>query len=171
MTAARELGELLARHRLTLVYGGGKVGLMGVVARAVHDCCGRVVGVLPGYLRTAELAYEAADELLITNDLRERKAVMEARSDAVVVLPGGFGTLEEALEMLTLKQLRQHHKPVVFLNTAGFFDPLLAMFERLYTERFARPENAALYEVAPSPAAVIERLTTYRPSPVSGKWL
>lgn len=156
--AAADLGARMAARGLTLVYGGGKVGLMGVLARAVHANGGRVIGVIPTYLRTVELAYEAADELVVTRDLREREAVMESRADAFVALPGGFGTLEEVLEALTLRLLHQHRKPVVFLNTAGFWDPLLQMFERFYTERFARPESRSLYHVAATPAEALDRL-------------
>lgn len=169
--AAEELGSSLAARGLTLVYGGGKVGLMGACARAVHAGGGRVVGVIPAYLRTVELAYEGADELIETTDLRERKATMEARADAFIALPGGFGTLEETLEVLTLKQLRQHAKPIVFLNTAGFFDPLLEMFNRLYAGRFTRPENAGLYHVAATPHDALAHLASYEPRPLTGQWL
>jgi cytokinin riboside 5'-monophosphate phosphoribohydrolase len=171
LAVAAELGALLAGRGLTLIYGGGKVGLMGACARAVHSAGGRVVGVIPAYLRTVELAYEVADELIETSGLRERKATMEARADAFIALPGGFGTLEEMLEALTLKQLRQHTKPVIFLNTAGFYDPLLAMFDRLYVERFTRIENAGLYHVAATADDALAYLASYEPSPITGKWL
>src|SRR5437867_216516 len=114
---AQSFGALLARRHMGLVYGAGRVGLMGVLARAVHAHGGRVIGVIPDFLRAQEVAYEEADELIVTRDLRERKAIMESRYDAFVALPGGFGTLEEILEILTLKQLATHAKPVVFLNT------------------------------------------------------
>jgi hypothetical protein len=168
--AAASLGALLARRQLTLVYGGGKVGLMGVVAQAVHAHGGRVIGVIPHYLRKKEVAYEAADELVVTPCLRERKAVMEARADAFVALPGGFGTLEEILEILTLKQLETHGKPVVFLNTNGFFDPLLAMFERLYREQFTKRDYCAHYHVAAEPPDVFAHFDGYRPPPATPKW-
>lgn len=169
--AASDLGRLIGERRLSLVYGGGKVGLMGAVARAVHAHGGRVVAVIPHYLKTKELLYEAADELVVTDGLRDRKAIMEERADGFVALPGGFGTLEETLEVITLKQLRRHAKPVVLLNTAAFFRPLLALFEQLFAQRFARPESARLYHVAPDPAAALAYLTNYRPESVSGKWL
>ena len=161
--AAREVGTRIARQQMTLVYGGGKIGLMGAVASAVHLHGGNVVGVLPRYLRKQEVAYEAADELIISKDLRERKAIMEERADAFVALPGGFGTLEELLEILTLKQLGQHAKPVVFLNTADFFRPLLGLFEQLYQRQFTRPEHRESYYVAASPGDVFAYLETYRP--------
>ena len=168
--AAREVGAWIARKQMTLVYGGGKIGLMGAVAAAVHRHGGHVVGVIPRYLRKQEVAYEAADELIISKDLRERKAIMEERADAFVALPGGFGTLEEMLEILTLKQLGQHAKPVVFLNTSDFFRPLLGLFEQLYRERFTRPEHRELYHVAEAPGDVFAHLEAYRPPKPAPKW-
>jgi hypothetical protein len=168
--AAREMGAWIARKHMTLVYGGGKIGLMGAVASAVHQHGGIVVGVIPRYLRKEEVAYEAADELIISNNLRERKAIMEERADAFAALPGGFGTLEEMLEILTLKQLGQHAKPVVFLNTLDFFRPLLGLFEQLYQERFTRPEHRELYHVAPAPGDVFAYLESYRQPKAGAKW-
>ncbi|MBI3877687.1 MAG: TIGR00730 family Rossman fold protein [Verrucomicrobia bacterium] len=147
-----------------------KVGLMGAVATSVHRHGGRVIGVSPEHVRTVELAYELSDELVVTRDMRERKAVMESRSDAFVALPGGFGTLEEVLEIITLKQLRRHAKPVVFLNTANFFDPLLAMFEQLYRERFTKDAHRHTYHVAAQPEDVFEFLANHKPAPVEPKW-
>lgn len=169
--AATGLGRLIGGRRLTLVYGGGKVGLMGAVARAVHAHGGRVVAVIPHYLKTKELLYETADEIVVTDGLRDRKAIMEERADGFVALPGGFGTLEETLEVITLKQLRRHAKPVVLLNTAEFFRPLLALFEQLFAQRFARPDSARLYHVAPDPAAALAYLETYQAEATPGKWL
>ena len=103
--AAEALGAALAKRQMTLVFGGGRVGLMGVVARAVHQHGGQVIGVIPDFMRSREIAYEEADELIFTKTMRERKAIMEDRSDAFMTLPGGFGTLEEILEIITLKQL------------------------------------------------------------------
>ena len=168
--AASALGALLARQGINLIYGGGKVGLMGAVARAVHANGGTVVGVIPHYLRKKEVVYEQADELIVTKDLRERKAIMESRADAFVALPGGFGTLEEILEVLTLKQLETHTKPVVFLNTDRFFEPLLAMFERLYHEQFTKPDYRAHYHVAAVPSEVFAHFDNYQPPPKVMKW-
>jgi uncharacterized protein (TIGR00730 family) len=168
--AAVELGHLLAQHRFTLVYGGSHVGLMGAVAQAVHAGGGYVIGVIPGYLQAKGIAYIEADELLITADLRERKAMMEARADAFIALPGGFGTLEETLEVLTLKQLHVHSKPIVLLNTCGFYDPLMHLFEQLYAQHFAKPEYSALYHLAPDPADAVEYIRSYQPAPLPPKW-
>jgi hypothetical protein len=166
--AAEEVGALLAREGMTLIYGGGKVGLMGALAGAVHRHGGKVIGVIPQYLRREEIAYEAADELIVTMDMRERKAVMEARADAFLSLPGGFGTLDEILEILTLKQLRQHAKPVVFLNTENFFGPLLDLFEHLYTHQFAKTESRQIYHVAPRPEEVFAHLKQCRQGSLKG---
>jgi len=168
--AATHLGALLAQRGLALVYGGGKVGLMGAVARAVHANGGRVIGVIPSFLRQKEVAYEEADELIVTKDLRERKAIMEERADGFVALPGGFGTLEEILEILTLKQLETHAKPIVFLNTDRFFDPLLALFDQLYREQFTKPDYRDHYHVAPAPADVFAHFDGYQPPPQVKKW-
>jgi uncharacterized protein (TIGR00730 family) len=168
--AAAALGAALARRRLTLVYGGGKVGLMGVMAQAVHAHGGKVVGVIPHFLKRKEIAYEAADELVVTQDLRERKAIMESRADAFVALPGGFGTLEEVMEILTLKQLETHAKPIVFLNTGGFFDPLLALFEQLFRERFTKGDFRAHYHVASRPDDIFAHFDRYQPPPRVDKW-
>lgn len=155
LDAAAELGTRMAAHGHTLVYGGGNVGLMGALARAVHDGGGRVIGVIPEKLRDLELAYEAADELLVTTTLRERKLAMESRADAFIALPGGFGTLEEVMEILVLRQLGYHWKPVVFLNTAGVYTPLFAFFERLVRDRFVKPEQSRLYGIAETPEEVL----------------
>ncbi len=167
---AESFGALLARRGMGLVYGGGRVGLMGALARAVHAHGGRVVGVIPDFLRAQEVAYEDADELIVTRDLRERKAIMESRSDAFVALPGGFGTLEEILEILTLKQLATHAKPVVFLNTRGFFDPLLALFEQLYREQFTKAEYRDHYHVAAAAHEALDHIERYQPPAPVAKW-
>ncbi len=167
---AARLGALLAQRGLGLVYGGGKVGLMGELARAVQAHGGHVVAVIPHYLKTEELLYATADEIVVTDGLRERKAVMEERADAFMALPGGFGTLEETLEVITLKQLRRHTKPIVLLNAAGFFDPLLVLFEQLFALRFARAENAGLYHVAAHPEEALTYLADYQPCLAATKW-
>jgi uncharacterized protein (TIGR00730 family) len=168
---AEEVGARLARQGYALVYGGGRIGLMGALARAVHQNGGRVIGVIPEFLHSKGLAYEAADELVITRDLRERKATMEARADGFVTLPGGFGTLEEALEIITLKQLGQHAKPIVMVNTQDFYAPLLQLMERIYQERFAKPEYRQLYHFASDVGEVFSYLATYQPASIAvNKW-
>ncbi len=167
--AARELGVLLVEHGHTLVYGGTDVGLMGALAHTVHDHGGHTIGVFPGFFNRG-LAYNLADEMVITGDMRERKAAMEARADAFVALPGGFGTLEELMEILTLKELHQHNKAVALIDTNGFYGPLVELFEHFYRERLAKEAFRQLYFVAPDPAAALSYIESYRPIELPGKW-
>jgi len=154
--AARRLGTEIARRGHRLVYGGGDVGLMGEVARAVHAAGGHVFGAIPRSLVDRELAYGPADELLVTQTLRERKAAMDARADAFIALPGGFGTLEELLEVLTLRQLGLHDRPIVLLNVAGYWDPFLALVRTLLDQGFAPRGEGELFEVADSPEKALD---------------
>jgi len=145
---AVRLGERIGRRGDTLVYGGGRVGLMGRIAQAVHAHGGGVVGVIPESLSHVEIAYREADELIVTDTMRERKQIMDDRSDAFVVLPGGFGTLEELAEMLVLKILGYHDRPIVIVNCFGFYDGLLTLFDEFIEHRFAKPKHRDLYDVA-----------------------
>lgn len=167
---AEALGHELAERRLTLVYGGGGVGLMGALARSASRKQGKIIGVIPGFMRARELAFEEVDELVVTTTMRERKAEMEARADAFFVLPGGFGTLEEVVEIITLKQLAIHHKPIVFLNQGGFFDPLLVFFERMFAEEFTRPLYRDFYKIAGSLDEAFEYLAAYEFDPAENQW-
>ncbi|GAB4188324.1 MAG: hypothetical protein OHK0022_00150 [Roseiflexaceae bacterium] len=144
---AQTLGTELARRNWRLVYGGGSVGLMGEVARAVHAADGTVIGIIPQRLLDLEVGYLQADELIVTTTMRERKRLMDERADVFVTLPGGFGTLEELLEIMTLKQLGYHSKPIVIVNLGGFFDPLLAQFARIFEEQFTHDRFRDLYRV------------------------
>ncbi len=165
--AAETMGRLLAEGGHTLLYGGGNVGLMGAMARAAHRHGGAVVGVIPEALRAIEgVAYEAADELHITDTMQQRKHLLFTRADAFVVLPGGFGTLEEFMEVLTLKALSYHEKPIVLVNTDDFYAPLLALCRHFYDTRFARVETEALFHIVPDPAAALAYLAAYAPAPV-----
>jgi uncharacterized protein (TIGR00730 family) len=168
--AASDLGATMAQQGHVLIYGGTNVGLMGAIARAVHQNGGRVVGVIPGFIASRGLAYEPADELIVTRDLRERKARMEERADAFIALPGGFGTLEEMLEIITLKQLLQHTKPVLFLNTGGFYDPLAALFDHMREHRFAKAYSNSLYHFAKDAADAFHYLAHYQPPKIEAKW-
>ncbi len=145
--AAAELGAAVAARGWRLVYGGGSVGLMGVAARAALAGGGEVVGIIPQALLEREQGLDEVSELIITESLRERKGIMFERSDLFVALPGGFGTLEEVVETLTLRQLRYHNKPIYFLNTAGFFDPLLAFFEHAVAAGFIQRDHLGLFAV------------------------
>ncbi len=168
--AAREFGGLLATRGHSLIYGGGRVGLMGELARAVKKEGGHIVGVIPRRLEEFDLAYQEADEIIVTESMAERKHVMEQHAQAYVVLPGGFGTLEEMAQALTLKQLKYIRGAMVLLNVSGFYDPLLAYFEQLYAKSFARPIHRQLYHVADTPAAALDHIENYRHSPLPEKW-
>lgn len=156
---ATTLGRLFAENGISLVYGGGNVGLMGHMARTVHEHDGHVVGVIPKAMMKVEgVGYRACDELYLTETMRERKRIMYERGDAYVALAGGFGTLEEFLEVLTLRQLRYHDRPVVLLNTDGFYDTLLSFFGELETAGFAGRKGRPAFEVVAEPTDVIRAL-------------
>lgn len=131
--AARDFGEQAAQAGWRLVYGGGGVGLMGAAARAAHEAGGRVLGVMPGFLRSRERLYDEVETLVVTS-MHERKTIMYDQSDAFVVAPGGVGTLEEVIEVLSWKRLDLHSKPVIFLNLNGFWDSLLTVLEHSIAE-------------------------------------
>src|SRR5215467_3038805 len=136
VAAARRFGEILAANGIGLVYGCGSIGLMGTIARAVHDRGGEVIGIIPEFLKVQERLFTDAAEIVITADMHERKRLMFERADAFVALPGGVGTLEETVEQLTWAQLGRHRKPILIANIAGFWDPLLAMFDHLLSLGF-----------------------------------
>jgi uncharacterized protein (TIGR00730 family) len=148
--AARELGDCLAARGLGLVFGGGHVGLMGVLADAVLEAGGEVIGVIPQGLVDRELAHARCTQLHVTTSMHERKAVMADLADAFAALPGGYGTLDETFEMLTWAQLRLHQKPVGFLNVGGFFDGLLAFCDLLVREGFVAADYRRLIRCARS---------------------
>lgn len=141
---AKALGTLIGERGDQLIYGGGSVGLMGEVARSVHAAGGKVVGVIPQSLTTAEIAYHNADELIVTDTMRERKQIMDERADAFVVLPGGFGTLEELAEILVLKILGYTDRPLIIVNPDGFYDPLVELFNHFVEHKFAKPKHLDL---------------------------
>lgn len=155
---ARDLGAELGKRGDTLIYGGGSVGLMGEVARSCHEHGGTVVGVIPESLKTAEIAYHQADELIVTETMSERKTMMFTRGDAFVILPGGFGTLEELAEVIVLKVLKYQDRPIIILNCHGFYDPLVALFEHFIEEKFAKPKHRDLYCVVETVNEVITTL-------------
>ncbi|MGE5632673.1 MAG: TIGR00730 family Rossman fold protein [Caulobacteraceae bacterium] len=168
--AAARLGRIIGESNSTLIYGGTNIGLMGAIARATHEHGGRVVGVIPELIRDRGVAYDTADELIITKDLRERKANMEKRADVFIALPGGFGTLEEIVEIITLKQLGCHTKPIIFINTDGFYKHLGDFFEHLYKEKFAKSDFRDLYYIADDVDMVMPYLERYNPEGMSSKW-
>ncbi len=169
--AAQQMGATLARRGIELVYGGGHIGLMGVLADAVLACSGRVIGVIPQALEALELAHRRLSELRVVGSMHERKALMAELSDAFIALPGGFGTLEEFCEVLTWSQLGFHAKPCGLLNVAGFFDPLLALFDHAVTEGFLRPENRQLVLQSQDAGDLLNALAAFVPPPDVQKWI
>ena len=167
---AGDLGTLMAQNQLELVYGGGMVGLMGQVAKSIKQQRGKTIGVVPEALHIDGVVNTIDDELIITPDMHTRKAKMIELADGFVGLAGGFGTLEEMLEVMTLKQLGYHNKPIVFLNTAGYYDHLFGMFEHIYAENFAKAEYRQLYHICDSPEAVMTYLDSYQPPDSPEKW-
>jgi hypothetical protein len=156
--AARELGAILAERGIGLVYGGGHVGLMGILADAVLAGGGEVIGVIPRSMVESELAHRELSELIITASMHERKAIMADRADAFLALPGGVGTAEEFFEIVTWRQLRFHDKPIGLLNVAGFFDPLLAWIQYAFEEGFISEKHQGLIQVATTPAEAVAAL-------------
>jgi uncharacterized protein (TIGR00730 family) len=160
--AARTVGEILAARGLGLVYGGGHIGLMGLLADTVLARGGEVIGVIPQSMVQSELAHQRLTELHVVGTMHERKALMAARADAFLALPGGYGTAEELFEIVTWAQLKLHHKPIGLLNVSGYFDPLLVWVERAFTEGFISQKYRNLLQVADDPEALIVRLEATR---------
>jgi uncharacterized protein (TIGR00730 family) len=156
--AAAELGRLLVQHDAGLVFGGGHIGLMGVIADAVLAAGGEVIGVIPQALVDKELAHPGVREMHIVETMHQRKAVMADLSDAFVALPGGFGTCDEFFEIITWRQLHIHEKPVGLLNTAGFFTPLLAWIDHVVREGFVKQRHRDLLLVSQTPHDLLGRL-------------
>lgn len=157
---ASELGQLLAGQHIRLVNGAGRMGLMAACADAVLQAGGEVTGVIPHFMVEQGWCHEGLTELIETRDMHERKEKMAAMADGIIALPGGVGTLEELLEIITWKQLGLYLNPIVILNVNGFFDPLLDMLQRAVDEHFMRPEHAAIWQVASTPAEAIDLLHT-----------
>ena len=153
--AARRFGELLVENGFMLVFGGGRIGLMGEVAQGVSDRDGDILGIIPGFLRHLEPPLRVRSKIVVTETLNERKTQMFAASDGFAVLPGGLGTLDEFFEAYTEAQLHQHRKPIVLLNTKGFFAPLLNLINHMVEEGFVQPETRHLIEVADTPEDAI----------------
>lgn len=167
--AARALAKVLAERKLGIVYGGGNVGLMGVLADAALEHGGEVIGVIPQKLVDKEVAHRGVTELRIVETMHERKALMNDLSDAFLALPGGFGTLDEFFEVLTWSQLGFHGKPCALLNVAGYYDGMLAMLDHAVTERFLRPAHRELVIADTDPLRLLQRLSAFVPAP-KGKW-
>ncbi|MEK9752861.1 MAG: TIGR00730 family Rossman fold protein [Rhodospirillaceae bacterium] len=157
-TAARALGEEMAKRRIRLVYGGGRIGLMGIVAEAVSDAGGQVTGVIPDFLMHLEVGNTQAGELIITESMHTRKAKMFELSDAMIVMPGGLGTLDEAFEIITWKQLRQHDKPIVLVDINGYWKSFQDLVDSIVAGGFAHPKISELYTVVDNVDAIFPAL-------------
>lgn len=168
--AAADLGMAIAERGWRLVYGGGRVGLMGVLADAALAAGGEVVGVIPEALLRKEVGHGALTDLRVVQTMHQRKALMSELSDAVVALPGGLGTLEELFEILTWAQLGIHAKPCGVLNAGGYYDDLLQFLDRTVTEGFVRPEHRAMILAAREPAPLLEEMIAYTPQ-YTAKWM
>ena len=169
--AATALGRQIGRLGAELIYGGASIGLMGCVARGVHEFNGKVVGILPEFFKGKDIDYKEVDELIVTKDMRERKMVMDQRSDAFIVLPGGIGTLEEAMEILTMKQLRLTQKPLVFINTRNFYGGLLSYMKEIVELKFAKPETLGLLVLEADAESALNYILNYTAPLTPSKWL
>lgn len=169
--AATELGRLMGRDGIELVYGGASIGLMGAVARGVHQEGGRVIGVLPEFFKVKDIEYLEADELIVVDTMRERKAIMDQRSDGFIVLPGGIGTLEEAMEILSMIQLRLTQKPLVFLNTKNFYNGLIDHIKKMVDLKFAKEETQKMFATVNSPQEALDYVKTFSPPALHQKWI
>jgi cytokinin riboside 5'-monophosphate phosphoribohydrolase len=168
--AAQATGRAIAHNKWTLVYGGNSVGLMQALADAARAAGGKIIGVTPRLMVDKGIHDALADELVVTNTMRDRKALMEERGDAFLTLPGGLGTFEEIFEIIVGKQLGYHNKAIVLLNVARYFDPLLQMIEHGIAQSFIKPRARELYFVASSVDEAITHFKSYQPPPLTDKW-
>ncbi|MBA2363008.1 MAG: TIGR00730 family Rossman fold protein [Chloroflexia bacterium] len=168
--AARQMAEVIVRRGLRLVYGGGRVGLMGTLADAALAAGGKVIGVIPEALVSKELAHTGLSDLRIVGSMHERKALMADLSDGFITMPGGFGTLEEFLEVLSWAQLSIHTKPCGLLDIENYYGPLIELFDRAVAEGFVLPGHRALVLTEPDPDLLLDMMERYTP-PVTRKWI
>lgn len=168
--AAEELGEAIGSRGWNLVFGGGMTGLMGSVARSVHQHGGTVTAIIPSRLHREGITYKSADELIVTETMNERKSEMDRRSESFVALPGGFGTADEIFEFITLKQLGYHSRPLVLINTLGFYDSLLAFIDHQVQEKFIKPEGLALHYVSSSVSEAMRYIENYKDQALPDKF-
>jgi uncharacterized protein (TIGR00730 family) len=164
---AQALGRALAMAKIKLIYGGASVGMMGAIARSSLEHGGHVTGVIPKFLTTIESPLDGVNERVLTEDMHQRKQIMFNRSDAFIVMPGGIGTLEEAFEMLTWRQLHRHRKPIVFVNIKGYWDSLVALMDHIVDMDFAHDDLVGFYQVvnrAEDAVPLIQKAITLEPA-------
>ena len=167
--AAVQLGQLLAEKKLNLVYGGGNIGLMGQIAHSVMKAGGKAIGVIPRFLVEKELVYSNLTKIHVVDSMHERKAMMAELADAFIAMPGGFGTLEETVEVLTWAQLGLHRKPIGLLNIDGYYNYLNDFFEHMVSEGFLKREHKEMLLISKDPTAMLDSLTAFE-SPIVDKW-
>jgi uncharacterized protein (TIGR00730 family) len=167
---ARQLGEALVEANITMIYGAGNVGLMGVIADAMLEKGGKVIGVIPGFLKEKEVCHGGLTELFVVDSMHERKVKMAELSDGVIVLPGGYGTLDELFEMLTLVQLGQDDQPIGILNVNGYYDHLKQHIELMHRERFLREVHLNMVLFDTQIDSLLQQLQEYEFEPPQGKW-
>jgi uncharacterized protein (TIGR00730 family) len=167
---AEDLGELIGTGAHSLINGGANVGLMEAVTISARKAGAKTVGIIPERMISRSLASSNSHDVIVTKDMKDRKAKMRDMSDAFIALPGGFGTLEEILEVMTLRQLSYHTKPIVFINTNNFFEHLIKQFEVSYKEMFAKDLYRDLYFVAQNSEEAMDYLKNYQPADVDAKW-
>ncbi len=170
LSEATQLGATLAKRGIDLVYGAAIIGVMGKVAQGALDQQGKVIGVIPDFLMMKEVYHPGLSELIITENMHERKLKMHELSDAIITLPGGYGTLEELFEMITWAQLGLHQKPIGILNTNGFYNDLLAMLRKMVREGFLKQENYEMLLVGDSVDGLLQKMEEYQPLPLP-KWI
>ena len=168
--AARELGALLVERDIQLIYGAGNVGLMGIIANYMLELGGNVIGVIPGFLEAKEVGHKSLTKKIVVGSMHERKQIMADMSEGFIAMPGGFGTLDELCEILTWSQLGLHKCPIGLLNVAGYFDPLIEMFDHMTTQRFLNSKNREIVLVGDHPATLLEKMDKYE-APDVEKWL
>lgn len=168
--SAKLLGKRLAEQKIEVVYGGAKIGLMGALAYGALKKKGKVVGVLPEFLRSKEVAHEGLTELIIVNSMHERKKIMNGLCDGVIALPGGFGTMEEFFEMLTWGQLGLHRKPIGILNVNGFYDALLELLDTMVEKGFLKKASRKMVLVSDDVDELLNKMGKYK-APKVGKWI
>jgi len=164
------LGKTLAEQKITLVYGGAKIGVMGAVAKGALEAKGEVIGVIPDFLKIREVFHTNLTELIVTKDMHERKLKMHELSDGIIMLPGGYGTLEEFFEMLTWAQLGLHQYPIGILNTNAFYSELISMLAKMVDQGFVKKENYDMILVDDTIDGLLTQMENYKPLPVP-KWI
>ena len=161
-----ELGKLIAKNGDTVVYGGGAGGMMGAVARGARSENGDVIGVSPSFFKVDGSLYDNCTEFIYTDTMRQRKEILENRSEGFIVTPGGVGTMDEFFEIFTLRQLDKHHKPIAIFNINGFYDQLIAMLEHTITEKFMSPKNRKLWFESSDPQEILDYIKNFVPEEI-----